>query len=47
MSGGCGDGDEGGESRYGAVGAAMGGVDHLVFSRLKPTCPPRRAGGGE
>ena len=47
MSGGCGDGDEGGESRYGAVGAAMGGVDHLVFSRLKPTFPPRCAGGGE
>ena len=34
-----------GEGGYGAVGAAMGGVDHLVFSRLKPTFPSRRAGG--
>ena len=29
-----------------AAGAALVGVDRLVFSRLKPTFSPGRAGGG-
>ena len=31
---------------HSAVGAAMGGLDHLVFSRLKPTFLPSRHAAG-